>query len=72
MAGCQCPLQTSPFSPMLDDRHISDIAEVNFVNLAAIAVSFADFEQWIRVLLLLASLVYTVMKIIDWIKNRSK
>jgi len=57
---------------MLDDRHISDIAEVNFVNLAAIAVSFADFEQWIRVLLLLASLVYTVMKIIDWIKNRSK
>jgi hypothetical protein len=57
---------------MLDDRHISDIAEVNFVNLAAIAVSFADFEQWIRILLLLASLVYTVMKIIDWVKNRAK
>jgi hypothetical protein len=57
---------------MLDDRHISDIAEVNFVNLAAIAVSFADFEQWTRILLLLASLVYTVMKIVDWIKNRSK
>jgi hypothetical protein len=57
---------------MLDDRHIDEIAHVNFVNVAAIAVSFADFEQWLRVLLLLASLVYTVMKIIDWVKNRAK
>jgi hypothetical protein len=55
---------------MFDDRHLEDVAHVNFVNLAAIAVSFAEFEQWIRISLLMASLVYTVMKIVDWIRKR--
>lgn len=56
---------------MFNSQHLEDVAHVNFVNLAAIAVSFAEFEQWIRIALLLASLVYTVLKIVDWIRNRS-
>ena len=54
----------------MHDRHFEDIAQVNFVNLAALAVSFAEFESWIRILLLLASLAYTCMKIVDWIRKR--
>ena len=54
----------------MHDRTFEDIAQVNFVNLAALAVSFAEFEAWIRVCLLLASLAYTVMKIVDWIRKR--
>jgi hypothetical protein len=55
----------------MHDHHLEDIAQVNFINLAALAVSFAEFESWIRILLLLASLVYTVLKIVDWVKNRN-
>lgn len=66
---CQHLHQTVHSWPM-HDRHIEDIAQVNFVNLAALAVSFAEFEQWIRILLLLASLAYTLMKIVDWIRKK--
>ena len=56
------------FSLMLE-AHIDDLLKVNFVNLAAFAVSMSDFSEWVRVLLLTASLVYTICKIAQTVQE---
>jgi hypothetical protein len=56
------------FSLMLE-QHIDDMLKVNFVNFAAFAVSMSDFSEWTRVGLLLASLVYTLVKIAQTIQE---
>ena len=59
------------FSLMLE-THIDDMLKVNFVNLAAFAVSMSDFSEWVRVLLLTASLVYTICKIAQTVQEMRK
>ena len=39
------------------------------LNLITFMVSFSDIEQWLKLTLLLASIVYTVMKIINMSKQ---
>ena len=54
------------------ETHIDDMLKVNFVNFAAFAVSMSDFSEWIRVLLLTASLVYTICKIAQTVQEMRK
>ena len=63
--------QNQNFSLMLE-AHIDDMLKVNFVNFAAFAVSMSDFSEWVRVLLLTASLVYTICKIAQTIQDMRK
>lgn len=39
------------------------------LNLITFMVSFSDIEQWLKLTLLLASIVYTIMKIINMSKQ---
>ena len=63
--------QSQDFSLMLE-THIDDMLKVNFVNFAAFAVSMSDFSEWVRVLLLTASLVYTICKIAQTVQEMRK
>ena len=39
------------------------------LNFITFMVSFSDIEQWLKLTLLLASIVYTIMKIINMSKQ---
>ena len=39
------------------------------LNLIAFIVSFSNIEQWLKLTLLLVSIVYTIMKIINMSKQ---
>jgi len=39
------------------------------LNLITFMVSFSNIEQWLKLTLLLASIVYTIMKIINMSKQ---
>jgi len=62
-------------SSLMLDRNIEEMLRVNFVNLAAFVVSISDFSEVIKLLVMVASLVYTVVKIVQTvqeIKDRKK
>ena len=62
------------FSLMLESN-IEEMVKVNFVNLAAFIVSISDFSEIVKLLVMIASLVYTVAKIVQTvqeIKRKSK
>jgi hypothetical protein len=40
---------------------------IYFLNILTIAITFTDLEAALKIILLCASIVYTIMKIIDWI-----
>lgn len=40
------------------------------INFSAMALSFANIETYLKIILLLVSIVYTVMKTIELIKNK--
>ena len=42
------------------------------LNSITMAISFSNVESTLKILLLCASIVYTVMKIIELIKNKNK
>jgi hypothetical protein len=63
--------QTSPSLVMLE-QNIEEMIKVNFVNLAAFAVSISDFSEMVKLLVMIASLVYTVTKIIQTIQEIKK
>ena len=67
----QCQSQTSRSSDMLE-RNIEEMFKVNFVNLAAFVVSISEFSEVIKLLVMIASLVYTVTKIIQTIQEIRK
>lgn len=65
---------TLPFLLMLE-RNVDEMLKVNFLNLAALAVSWSEFDQWIRTLGLVAALIYTVTKTVQTvieIRNKNK
>ena len=49
-----------------------DIIKTSGVNLAAIGASLTDIEQALRILILIASLVYTVFQIRKMMNEREK
>lgn len=60
--------QTLHFYLMLENN-IEEMVKVNFVNLAAFAVSISDFSEIVKLLVMIASLVYTVTKIVQTVQE---
>jgi hypothetical protein len=60
--------RTSHFYLMLENN-IEEMVKVNFVNLAAFAVSISDFSELVKLLVMIASLVYTVTKIVQTVQE---
>lgn len=57
------------------EHNIEEMVKVNFVNLAAFVVSISDFSEIVKILVMIASLVYTIAKIVQTvqeIKRKSK
>ena len=42
------------------------------LNTLAMAVSFTNIENTLKIILLLTSIVYTIMKTVELVKNRNK
>lgn len=51
------------------ERNIEEMMTVNFVNLAAFVVSISDFSEIVKLLVMIASLVYTVTKIVQTVQE---
>jgi hypothetical protein len=43
-----------------------------FLNLATLYLSFTNLESMLKIVLLCVSIVYTIMKIVDWFRERKK
>ena len=41
-----------------------------FLNLATLYLSFTNLESMLKIILLCVSIIYTIMKIVDWVKER--
>lgn len=54
------------------DNHVDDILKVNLIGLAAFAASWTDLDHALRTFGLLAALVYTIVKIVQAIKDLKK
>jgi hypothetical protein len=54
------------------DAKLDDIVKVNAITAASVIVSLGDFEQWTRVIGLVAALIYTSLKIVQTIKDIRK
>jgi chromate transport protein ChrA len=68
MDACQRLPQTLHSWRMLE-RNLEEMMRVNFVNLAAFAVSLSEFSDVVKLLVMVASLVYTITKIIQTIQE---
>jgi len=68
LGSSQLQPQTSHFYLMLENN-IEEMVKVNFVNLAAFAVSISDFSEIVKLLVMIASLVYTVTKIVQTVQE---
>jgi hypothetical protein len=68
LGACQRRPQRLPFWPMLE-RNIDEMLKVNFVNLAAFVISLSEFSDIVKLLVMIASLVYTVAKIVQTIQE---
>lgn len=47
-----------------------DSTKLYILNSLAIALSFTNLESTLKIVLLCMSIVYTAMKIFDWIKSK--
>ena len=55
---------------MNTERHLDDISMVIGANLIGWVPTLLQFEEFIRVLGLIAALIYTSLKIYDWFKEK--
>ena len=46
--------------------------KIGFMNAISLGISFTAVEQWLKVSLLIVSIVYTVLKIIEMKKVKNK
>lgn len=46
--------------------------KIYYLNAIAMIVSFSGIEQWLKVILLIASIVYTIMRIIELKKKKNE
>jgi hypothetical protein len=44
---------------------VMDLFKVNIINIAAISFSLTKTEEWVRLLGMIAALIYTVLKILQ-------
>ena len=51
------------------ERNVDEMLKVSFLNLAALAVSWSEFDQWIRTAGLLAALIYTIVKTVQTVQE---
>lgn len=54
------------------EHNIEEMVKVNFVNLAAFVVSISDFSEVVKLLVMIASLIYTITKIVQTIQEIRK
>ena len=54
---------------MTTERHLDDISMVMVANVAGWIPTLLDMRDVIQVLGLLAALIYTTLKIVDWIRD---
>ena len=59
-------------SSLMLEHNIEEMIKVNFVNLAAFVVSISDFSELVKLLVMIASLVYTITKIVQTIQEIKK
>lgn len=59
-------------SSLVLEHNIEEMVKVNFVNLAAFVVSISDFSEVVKLLVMIASLIYTITKIIQTIQEIRK
>ena len=45
--------------------------KIAFINFLTFAISFSNVEKWLKLTLLIVSIVYTIQKIIE-LKNKKK
>lgn len=55
---------------MNTERHLDDLSMVIGANLIGWVPTLLQFEEFIRVLGLIAALIYTSLKIYDWFKEK--
>lgn len=55
---------------MNTERHLDDLSMVIGANLIGWVPTLLQFEEFIRVLGLIAALIYTSLKIYDWFKDK--
>ena len=56
-------------SSLMLERNIEELVKVNFVNLAAFVVSISEFSDIVKLLVMIASLVYTITKIVQTVQE---
>ena len=54
------------------DGKLDEIVKVNAIGALAMAISWSDFDHWLRTLGLFAALIYTALKIAQTIKEIRK
>jgi len=54
------------------ESNIEEMVKVNFVNLAAFVISISDFSEIVKLLVMIASLIYTVAKIVQTVQEIRK
>ena len=59
---------------LLFKKHIMSFEDmkIGFMNAISLGISFTAVEQWLKVSLLIVSIVYTVLKIIEMKKVKNK
>lgn len=54
------------------DGKLDEIVKVNAIGALAMAISWSDFDHWLRTFGLIAALIYTILKIAQTIKDMKK
>jgi hypothetical protein len=54
------------------DSKLDEIVKVNAIGALAMAISWSDFDHWLRTFGLIAALIYTVLKIAQTIREIRK
>jgi hypothetical protein len=54
------------------DGKLDEIIKVNAIGALAMAISWSDFDHWLRTFGLVAALIYTLLKIAQTIKDMKK
>jgi len=54
------------------DGKLDEIVKVNAIGALAMAISWSDFDHWLRTFGLIAALIYTVLKIAQTIREIKK
>lgn len=54
------------------EQNLDEMVKVNFVNIAALAISVSEFSDYVRCASMFAALIYTVVKTVQTIQEMKK